>query len=499
MNLQQFMPTLIENTCEAFKQSLSSFVDDNPNFNTELLSSNLLVQFSQVLQDASGQACREGLKEFIQSHEEALESVSRCGIDYRYKTTTSKPFLSRFGEIKVCRRTYHHWRGGTGIVPLDEMMGMTGRYMMPDVAEYVLFGAGMLTAKEQESMFQKVNPFKPSASLIQNVINQDGKALDNYLNHPDHVNEARQIGVPGGHISALVASFDGGNLMVREPGLKRGAREKRPGKDKSPNKPIETAYSYRNAMVGAISFYDSIEANNVIDFDTGESVMKPERLSSTYVARMPEERYPAFKGEFERVLSQAEESVPNDVTKILLMDGARGFWKYADENPLYDDYIKVVDYFHAAEHLSRLSEALFGRSSKEGQAWYEKWLSKIKHESGGVASMLRSAKRYQQCRKLSESRLGDLATEVTFFSRNKSRMNYSELVDQGLPIGSGPVEAACKMIVKARFCQSGMRWSLQGGQNVMNLRVIQKSNQWDDTWTRFQQAGGYQKFYENAA
>ena len=65
--------------------------------------------------------------------------------------------------------------------------------------------------------------------------------------------------------------------------------------------------------------------------------------------------------------------------------------------------------------------------------------------------------------------------ELTFFDRNQDRMGYSDLVDRALPIGSGPVEAACKTIVKSRFCQSGMRWSIQGGQNVMNLRVLQKS------------------------
>ena len=198
-------------------------------------------------------------------------------------------------------------------------------------------------------------------------------------------------------------------------------------------------------------------------------------------------------------LSQADELVADDIVKILLMDGARGFWTYADENPMYDDYIKVVDFYHAAEHLSRLAEALFGKGSKTGQLWYEKWLSKIKHDIGGIASMLRSAQRYAKERKLSRSKTDDFNTEITFFNRNQSRMDYALLVDQGLPIGSGPVEAACKMIVKTRFCQSGMRWGIQGGQNVMNIRVVQKSDQWNDTWRLFKESGGYQNYQQQAA
>jgi len=50
-----------------------------------------------------------------------------------------------------------------------------------------------------------------------------------------------------------------------------------------------------------------------------------------------------------------------------------------------------------------------------------------------------------------------------------------------LPI-SGPVEGACKNIVKQRLCRSGMRWSIPGGQTILTLRSIVKSNRWTDFW-----------------
>ena len=55
----------------------------------------------------------------------------------------------------------------------------------------------------------------------------------------------------------------------------------------------------------------------------------------------------------------------------------------------------------------------------------------------------------------------------------------------GLPIGSGPVESACKNIVNARLTRSGMRWSMEGGQNVLNLRVHLKSDRWDPAWSAY--------------
>ena len=61
-------------------------------------------------------------------------------------------------------------------------------------------------------------------------------------------------------------------------------------------------------------------------------------------------------------------------------------------------------------------------------------------------------------------------------------MDYATYRAQGLPIGSGPVEAACKTIVKHRLKRSGMRWSREGGQQILNLRVPLQSKCWDAFW-----------------
>lgn len=496
MNRSKLMPTLIAEFCEVFEQSLTSFVENDDIFNENHSATTIVELFISALDESSSEACRSGLVNLIESFECEEESMERDGKQYQLKNQASKKFLSRFGEIEVNRKSFYHWAGGSGIIPIDEELELAGRYVMPDVVEIILLGLSMAKPSELECLFGKTNHFKPSASLIQDIANQDGQALNDFLHGDDSPPNIREIKPPETPVAAVVASFDGANLLVREPGKKRGARVKKPSKDGVCNGPIEKSCSYKNAMVGAISFYDVAE---VIDIETGEAILKPDRISSSYVGRMPEERYPKFKKEFEQALKQSEEVVPNDVVKILLMDGARGFWAYADENRLYDDYIRLVDFYHATEHLARLTEALFGKSSKEGQEWYEKWVSKMKHKADGVASMLRSVNRYIKDLKLSEVRLKDVKTEVTFFKNNQGKMDYATLVEQGLPIGSGPVEAACKTIVKARFCQSGMRWSIKGGQNIMNLRVIQKSDQWDDTWAKFREAGGYHTYKQKAA
>jgi len=271
----------------------------------------------------------------------------------------------------------------------------------------------------------------------------------------------------------LCASMDGVNVLLSEPGKKKGRPNERPHEGTSRETPSPT--SYKNAMVGSVSFYGEVP----------EGKTSPKRLLSRYAARMPEDRAPTLKAKFERELQQAESRLGDDVVRIALCDGARGLWTYLDDNPQYDSYEKLVDYHHTTEHLSRAAEAVFGKGSRKAQDWYDKYCSKLKGEDGGGVRVLRSLAYYERTTKLSKSRREALATERTFFTRNEHRMEYARFRRHGWPIGSGPVEAACKSVVKTRLCRSGMRWSRCGGQYILSLRTYVKSNRWDPLWSQY--------------
>jgi hypothetical protein len=131
--------------------------------------------------------------------------------------------------------------------------------------------------------------------------------------------------------------------------------------------------------------------------------------------------------------------------------------------------------------------AIFGKKSKTGNGWYHKWYDKLLTEDHAAKAVLRSIDYYAKTLKIPKTRMKDLGKEQTFFRRNHHRMNYADFLRRGLPIGSGPVEAACKSVVKNRMCRSGMRWSRNGGQKVLNLRVFAKADRWKSFWNNFTQ------------
>jgi hypothetical protein len=369
--------------------------------------------------------------------------------------------------MQLTRSLYQADTGGDCFCPLDNFWGMHNEFATEDVREAIAFSMAHLTADETQQLFEKCAWFHPSATAIKNITDNIGDFVEEHTHTiMQAIQDAQQL---PDETDVLVASMDGVNVLLREQGAQKGRPAERPGIEASSSK--NTAY--KNATTGAISCY---MASNLQE-------ERPQRLQSSYIARMPQDGATTFKQQFEQEILAAEGKLPQDIPKIFLCDGHRSIWSYVQDNPMYNGYEKLIDFYHTTEHLSKASEALFGKSSDLGTAWYNKYRKKLLEDDDGAESVLRSMIYYSQG--LPKSQRDALETERTFFMRNKDKMMYADFLARGLPIGSGPVEAACKSIVKTRLCRSGMRWSRKGGQRILHLRCFVKSNRWDVFWKQY--------------
>jgi len=426
-----------------------------------------------VLTQATTAAWVAGYQTYLEAHDTQEPTINVEGEVYRWKMVSPKEFLTPGGPMVLGRSLYQADSGGKCYVPLDAAWGMVAQFATVEVREAVLFATAQLTPREVEALLEKCAPFHPSAAAIHAMVQEMGQWLEEHPQLPAEIRAEEDV--PEG-TRVLVASLDGVNVLLAEAGAKRGRPAERPQKHEEAE---ESPTCYKNAMVGSVSWYGDVPDGEVC----------PERLTSRYVARMPEAGAKTFKAQFERELADAEARLDQRTKKLLLCDGARSLWNYADETPQYDDYEKLVDFYHATEHLSKAAEALFGKGSAKGQKWYEKWRRRLQWKRHAVTGLLRSTEYYRQQRKLSESRRKALATEQTFFENNQDRMDYRRFRARGWPIGSGPVEAAAKTLVKTRMCRSGMRWSRPGGQYVLSLRTYLKSGRWEAMWQRYKAVG----------
>jgi len=475
------MPTLIDAACEKLAQSLRTLLENASHSNSDLPPAELISRIGHELREGLNLVGQHVIKAVIESHDCPDVAIERNGRSYSLKDEASeKIYFTEFGQVRVARRYYHCHLGDSGIVPLDELLEMDGHYATPDVVERILWLSAELVPGTIAETFDKLLAIKISPKAIQNIVNQDGARIAEMIETQAEQGEisAREIVVPE-ETKILVASMDGANLRLREKGAKRVGATHRAN---SKNQDLSIATCFKNAMVGSFTFYETVD--NVLDINDGSKSECPfNRLDTFYTARMPEENYIGFKQEFMATLNSIHQALGNDVEKIVLMDGARSCWHFVEEHPdIFEGYHFLLDFYHTCEHLAKAAEAIFGKDSAKGKQWRTKWISKLKHESEAAAALIRSMTYYAD---RSKRRQKALQEQLTFFRNNQHLMNYHTHVMNGWPIGSGPVEAGCKTIIKSRFCRSGMRWSREGGRSILILRVLVKSGDWNYTWNHY--------------
>jgi hypothetical protein len=140
----------------------------------------------------------------------------------------------------------------------------------------------------------------------------------------------------------------------------------------------------------------------------------------------------------------------------------------------------IVDYYHASQRLTTMAEALFG-VGREATAWAAK-MRKLLKKPNGPFRVLHSAAALRQRCTMSKRAQKEFQTAYNYLRARTQHMQYADFRSQGLPIGSGITEAACKTVFTQRLKLSGMRWSKAGAQVILNLRVILLSGVWDDVY-----------------
>ncbi len=170
-----------------------------------------------------------------------------------------------------------------------------------------------------------------------------------------------------------------------------------------------------------------------------------------------------------RQLPRAQESV-------VLGDGAPWIWNLSREHFGYSR--QAVDWYHAKEHLYQVAALAFGEGTTQASHWAKAMETPL--YQGQVWQVVRDINRLAA---QSGEAGKELRKEAGYFERNKRRMRYMELREDGFPIGSGMVESGCKRF-RARLNGSGMRWSRAGAERLIPVRAAILSNRFDEIWAQ---------------
>jgi hypothetical protein len=164
--------------------------------------------------------------------------------------------------------------------------------------------------------------------------------------------------------------------------------------------------------------------------------------------------------------------------RIALTDGSEALQEQMRSH--LPSYTLVLDIIHATEYLWASANALVGETNPKRTAWVRQHLEQLLE--GHTEAVIAALEQAASAPEVTATQVQVLRKTIGYYQRNQPYMHYDQYLAQGWPIGTGVVEGACRHLVKDRMEQSGMRWTKEGAQAILDLRAVRLSGDWEAYW-----------------
>ena len=124
------------------------------------------------------------------------------------------------------------------------------------------------------------------------------------------------------------------------------------------------------------------------------------------------------------------------------------------------------------------ANAVFGEQSKLRTEWVREMLEDLLDSK--TQKVIDDLQNIVTKTTLSDTKKDKVQKAITYFTNHAHKMDYNSYLEKGYPVSSALVESNCKHLVKDRMELSGMRWSSQGAQNMMDIRAVKLNGDMQD-------------------
>jgi hypothetical protein len=229
---------------------------------------------------------------------------------------------------------------------------------------------------------------------------------------------------------------------------------------------------YREIKVGAVFRAERGRERSALV--AGVFVDRPAPTSLRYIARR------TANGGFDRLLYSlaVQCGLQHAQQVVVLGDGAPWIWHLVDEQ--FPQAVQIVDLYHAEQHVWEVAHAVLGRTTTEAATWATQACSLL--VQGQIESLVCAIKALPPIPPEPGQARSTPERAVDYFTTHAHRMRYPTFRAQGLHVGSGIAEAACKTVVGTRAKRSGMRWTPDGLDALLPLRTAVLNDTYDSFW-----------------
>lgn len=383
-----------------------------------------------------------------------------CSDSARFKGYRPKELVSALGSISIERGYYHCSHCKKGHCPADATFGLDGGDLTTGASELVCLAAATDSfARAAEITLPKMSGLKVAESTVERVAEAIGAEVGHAIEAKVPFDEDRPWDwrKDADGMTCAYVSID--LTGVRKQGPKGATAE---GEMIAVGMVYNPIPADRDRWATASRRRPPWQTRYVTSLEGQEAVAEPLRHMATRVGMGVAQRW------------------------IAVCDGGAGLEDLLRRHFGRIDEV-ILDFYHASEYLGNFAKAWHGGDDEAAQAAHKKWSHRLKHEGGAeILAWLEGLD-------LTTRPRARAAWEevVTYFRNQHHRMDYPTYLAKGWQIGSGPVEAACKLVINERMNGTGMRWGRQGADAIGHLRALylSESTLWPAFWANRREAG----------
>jgi hypothetical protein len=186
-----------------------------------------------------------------------------------------------------------------------------------------------------------------------------------------------------------------------------------------------------------------------------------------------------WKGAFRMFVMECWRRGVSDAAQLILAgDGSNHIWDqigpFVSALGIAPERVhKIVDFYHAAEHVYELAGLCRNWSANKRRAWTARALRDLR--AGRIERVITAGEA------LAVGRRGTkIQKALDYFRERAPFMRYAAFRKLKLPIGTGVIESTIRRVVNLRLKNPGTFWDVENAERMLVLRCYLKSGRWDE-------------------
>jgi hypothetical protein len=435
---------------------IDEFIQDEP---TPQKGMTFEHELSALLREVGRRIMAWTLHSLEPENDDEAPSRMQCeGRLYRRRRRHPRSVATLWGPVRLWRRLYEPLgRKGSAIHPLELRLGIEAGFATPAVAKRVGYWAPDHTQQQGREMLKKDPGVHWSCPSLRKVLRSLHRGMVPHRRASQVAQVVSWLDQAGASRGGFRPTLSVGRDGIFVP-LLRGV--------------------WQEGATATLSVWDR----------------RGKRVGTVYLGHMPEPAQGTLPDQLNALL--------RDILRRVESQGLR--WVYVTDDGYHpSDYyhrvlkkmsdprrpwrrlegIRIVDFYHAWQYIQKLAATIFGAGA-EAQSWAKQMRRVWKTQADGVSRVLKSASALWRGRGLcGPTKVFNQA--YSYIKKRTQWMRYQTYKRQQCPLGSGITEAAGKIVCTQRLKRSGMSWTIEGGQVILDLRVICLSSVWDEVPQRY--------------